>query len=590
MFGRARSWVSATSVVVSSLCVAPFVGASVAQAGTDVTAVTGTPGNAQVALSWTAPTDTTFPVTFNGSNYNSVFIGSNTYITFGSGSSAYNGLSASNPAIPGVHMCAADNSYQRVQYLINTAVTPNQLRVRYEGTASTGGTAGSPNIVYEAVFYKDQNYFDVLIGNHARCTSGTRLITNGSSQLSAPAFAAYTNWRITGGTASQNGNSATWLGSSSASVAPNASGYTSLFDSSADDSFLQVPVAPTGYAIRYSSNSGSSWTTFTTNTGSTSTSSTVTGLVNGTSYIFQVAAYYSSTGQTGPWSTSSPAYVPLGAPSAPLSPVSTAGNTQVALTWAAPSSNAGSSITDYRVEYSSNGGGSWTVFDDGVSTTTSATVTGLVNGTSYTFRVAALNSQGTGSYATFTAATPFSVPGAPTTVTPTAGSSQATVSWTAPASNGGSAVTGYAIDYSSDGGSNWTTASANTGTTAVSYTVTGLTGGVNYVFRVAARNAAGQGSWSSTSGQASVYGVPATPDAPSVAPGNGQVSLSWTAPSNNGSAITGYAIQFSSNSGGSWTNWSTNTGNSLTTNTVTALVNGISYVFLVAERNASGQG
>jgi len=589
VLGRARSWVSATSVVVSSLCVAPFAGASVAQAGTDVTAVTGTPGNAQVALSWTAPTDTTFPVTFNGSNYNNVFIGSNTYITFGSGSSAYSSLSASNPAIPGVHMCADDNSYQRVQYLINTAVTPNELRVRYEGTATTSGTAGNPNIVYEAVFYKNQNYFDVLIGTHARCTSGSRLITNGSSQLSAPAFAAYTNWRITGGTASQNGNSATWLGKET-SVAPNAYGYTYLLNSDADDSSLQVPAALTGYAIRYSSNSGGSWTTFTTNTGSSSTSSTVTGLTNGTSYIFQVAAYYSSTGQTGPWSTSSPAYVPLGAPSAPLSPVSTAGNTQVALTWAAPSSNAGSSITDYRVEYSSNGGGSWTVFNDGVSTTTSATVTGLVNGTSYTFRVAALNSQGTGSYATFTAATPFSVPGAPTTVTFTAGNSQATVSWTAPASNGGSAVTGYAIDYSSDGGSNWTTASANTGTTSVSYTVTGLTGGVNYVFRVAARNAAGQGSWSATSGQATVYGVPATPDAPSVAPGNGQVSLSWTAPSNNGSAITGYAIQYSANSGGSWTTFTSNTGNSLTTNTVTSLTNGTSYVFRVAARNAAGQG
>ncbi len=111
-----------------------------------------------------------FNVGFNGTNYDGVYVGSNTYLTFGSGSNNYSSLSASNPAIPGVHMCAADNSYQRVWYKLDSA---GVMRIRYEGTASTGGTPGSPNIVYEAVFYSGQSYFDVHMGVNARCGGDT---------------------------------------------------------------------------------------------------------------------------------------------------------------------------------------------------------------------------------------------------------------------------------------------------------------------------------------------------------------------------------------------------------------------------------
>ena len=315
-FARLRTRIRfSLSVLISFLLGASLlIGASSpARATTEVTSVTGTPGNGQVALSWVAPTSVTFPFSFNGINYDSVYVGSNTYLTFGGGSSQYSGLAANSPALPGVHMCSADNSYQRVQFLINNSVTPNQLRIRYEGTASTGGSVGSPNIIYEAVFYRNQNYFDVLIGTHARCTGGLRVVTNGSSALASPGFAANTNWRITGGTVTQNGNTATWLGSSASSTASGASGFNNVQEGSVDDSFRQVPVAPTGYAIRYSSNSGTNWTQFTTNTGSTATSSTVTGLANATSYIFQVAPFYGSTGTTGAWSASSPTYTTNGA-------------------------------------------------------------------------------------------------------------------------------------------------------------------------------------------------------------------------------------------------------------------------------------
>ena len=84
---------------------------------------------------------------------------------------------------------------------------------------------------------------------------------------------------------------------------------------------------------------------------------------------------------------------------------------------------------------------------------TSDTVTGLTNGTAYTFTVAAINSVGTGpASAASNSVTPapvVTVPGAPTIGTATAGNASATVTWTAPASNGGSAITGYVITPSS---------------------------------------------------------------------------------------------------------------------------------------------
>ena len=95
-----------------------------------------------------------------------------------------------------------------------------------------------------------------------------------------------------------------------------------------------------------------------------------------------------------------------GEPNAPVISSVTAGNAQVTVVWSTPASN-GSTITDYLIRYSTSIDGIYTTFADGVSTATSATVTGLFNGTAYYFKVAAKNSVGTGSYsAALAAATP----------------------------------------------------------------------------------------------------------------------------------------------------------------------------------------
>ena len=151
----------------------------------------------------------------------------------------------------------------------------------------------------------------------------------------------------------------------------------------------------TDYVVQYSSNSGSSWSTFADGT-STTTTTTVSGLTNGSTYIFKVAAV-NSVG-TGAYSSASTGVLVAGVPGAPTSVVGVSGDTQVLLSWTAPSSNGGASITDYVLQFSSNSGSSWSTFADGTSTTTTATVTGLTNGSSYTFRVSAVNDHGSGNY------------------------------------------------------------------------------------------------------------------------------------------------------------------------------------------------
>lgn len=91
-------------------------------------------------------------------------------------------------------------------------------------------------------------------------------------------------------------------------------------------------------------------------------------------------------------------------PPAPTGITATAGNAQVTVSWTAPTVLAQTPITDYVVQYSSNSGSSWTTFSDGTSATASATVTGLTNGTAYTFRVAAVNGVGQGAWSTASAA------------------------------------------------------------------------------------------------------------------------------------------------------------------------------------------
>lgn len=110
-----------------------------------------------------------FNITYNGTSYNSVYIGTNSYLTFSAGSSAYSGLSESVPALPKIMITAADNSAQRIYYGTVGSAPNRTYRVRWEGTNAISGTLGSPNMVWEATFYEAApTQIDIQIGVNAK--------------------------------------------------------------------------------------------------------------------------------------------------------------------------------------------------------------------------------------------------------------------------------------------------------------------------------------------------------------------------------------------------------------------------------------
>jgi hypothetical protein len=99
-------------------------------------------------------------------------------------------------------------------------------------------------------------------------------------------------------------------------------------------------------------------------------------------------------------------------PSAPTLNAPTAGNGSVSLSWSAPSSNGGATISDYAVYRSITAGGEGTtpVAHTGSGTTTTYTDTGVSNGTTYYYKVAAINSAGTGALSNEVSAKPTAPP------------------------------------------------------------------------------------------------------------------------------------------------------------------------------------
>ena len=180
------------------------------------------------------------------------------------------------------------------------------------------------------------------------------------------------------------------------------------------------------------------------------------------------------------------------------------------------------------------------------------------------------------------------IPDAPTGLAATTGDQQVALSWSAPVDDGGASVSGYDVEVSSDAGASWVTALAGHG--SVSATVTGLTNGVDYLFRVAAVNAAGTGSTSATA-TATPYTVPGAPSALASTPSDQSVALAWDAPANNGGrSITGYRIERSVDGGANWSVVMADTASANTSATVTGLLNGLTYAFRLAAHNLRGTG
>ena len=374
------------------------------------------------------------------------------------------------------------------------------------------------------------------------------------------------------------------------------SGVTLTTDNGSLDVSWTAVSGATGYKVQWKSGGGN----YSSENQATSvgTSYRIGNLSNETEYSIRVAAR-NVTGD-GVWSstaTASPTAATLPGTVTTLSV--TPGDGQATLSWSAPS-NGGAPITDYDYEYRPKEGHGWREYEkDTTSATTSKTISGLSNGEEYRFRVRAVNKKGSGPYSwppvkavigVSSPAVPTAVPDPVTTLRVTPGNGRATLSWSAP-NDGGSPITDYDYEYRPRIGHGWREYDKETTSTATSKTVTGLSNGKEYRFRVRAVNVNGEGNYSWPFVEVKIGLPPSQAATPSVVAGPGQVSLTSSVSEDNGSAVTKWQVLKKEGEKDWETTWQDvedSGGNSLS-----ATVRGLSnnpYRFKVRALNGHGVG
>jgi uncharacterized protein YjbI with pentapeptide repeats len=352
--------------------------------------------------------------------------------------------------------------------------------------------------------------------------------------------------------------------------------------------------------------------------------------------IFRLYAYYGVRNLTLP---------------SQISPVNTViGNGQISLNWTASFSD-GKPRLGYSIEYTTqepvgNIYVPWTVYSSQYALT-NATITGLTNGTTYYFRVAAINIVDRGPHSTVVQAVPGTVPDPIVNMFVNGSDNALTLEWIDPY-NQGYAITEYSIRYRATAtasvSADFTTISIPVSDTIVSSNIlmdgvsamrsyqlpTPIQNGTPYEVQIAAVNAVGRGAYRGSLGQDATTAAIAGTAPGSVAAANivctlvvsgggGKVRLSWYPPTSSGNApIYAYGIQVyatttatTTNSAGSgaettpadtWT-WKTvlQTAYTVTPDTdtgrenalcavITGLVNGSGYRFRIAAISGVGRG
>ncbi|MGR3913929.1 MAG: fibronectin type III domain-containing protein, partial [Gammaproteobacteria bacterium] len=337
--------------------------------------------------------------------------------------------------------------------------------------------------------------------------------------------------------------------------------------------------------------------------GASASAHTIDNLTTGAAYQVQVAA--ANSYGAGGWSDAQTATP--GAPGAPRAVTAVSGNAQLDLAWNAPANDGGAAIEKYRVRWAEGAGS--TIWIDaagseipGGAGARTYTLTGLTNGSAYAVQIAAENSNGTGVWSASQNGAPMAdVPGAPQSVMSAISDATLSVSWLAPADDGGADISDYKVRWKRkvrDSVTAWINPPGVGGESAgigLAHTITGLINGTTYEVQVAAVNSVGNSAWS-----APHRNNPATPPhAPGglrVQPGAGLLTLTWTAPANDGGdAITEYAVRWAEGDGSS--TWiappgasGDATGPTATNYVLRDLKGGTTYEVQVAAVNRAGTG
>ena len=534
-----------------------------------LTGLTATAGDTEVSLSWDDPNDSTisgYKLSINGGTYSSIS-GSDATTTSHSVTGLTNGTSYSfavraengetATAVTATPLFDAPTN-------LTAIARDGEVLLSWDdpGNSSISGYALSiDNGAYNAITYTSDSDSD----RHSHSVTG---LTNGTSY----------SFSLRALNASSNGASATLSATPvTAPVAPSDLSAT-VGDSEITLSWSDPGNATiSGYEL--STDGGTSFSAISGSNAST-TSHSVTGLSNGTSYSFALRAVNSA----GKGASSTLSATPVALPLAPSNLSATAGDSEITLNWSDPGN---ATISGY--ELSTDGGTSFSAISGSDAGTTSHSVTGLSNGTSYSFALRAVNISGSGASATLSA-TPVPAPAAPSDLSATTGASgEIILSWSDPDN---ATISGYELSIEggfSEGsgfgeGSSTFTAISGSDASTTSHSVTGLSNGTSYSFSLRAVNSAGKGA-SSTLSATPMLPVPLAPSDLSATAGDAEITLSWSDPGN--ATISGYELirhgdnAFSAVSG---------SAASTTSHTVTGLTNGTTYSFAVRAVNTSGKG
>ena len=379
------------------------------------------------------------------------------------------------------------------------------------------------------------------------------------------------------------------------------------------------------YDVRYRAGSSGAWTTWPHN--GTTRSTTITGLTNNTEYEIQVRA----TNARGAsfWSHSVTGTPTPQKPDAPAAPSLTSSGTTMTANWTAPSAN-GAAISDYDIEYSSDSGTTWTPLLDTTFTSSKYTdsdysdqtagnpidlkqITGLpvtitreqigthwgaykVEGVLGALKVRVYGKTGQLDYVRIRYGSTK-----PTANLDTHAPSMLLDEQLLSTADFDASGT---IDLPPTGTYFWVYTSTNTEitertvevstasiSTATSDTISGLTNATTYQVRVRARNSVGSGDWSTAATH--TIGRPSAPAAPTLTASNAQLTATWSAASDSGSAIIGYDVEYCSSncaSDSSWTSIADTTDSTALTATITGLNNGTTYQVRVSAQNSIGNG
>ncbi len=275
-------------------------------------------------------------------------------------------------------------------------------------------------------------------------------------------------------------------------------------------------------------------------------------------------------------------------PYPPRNVTAVTGDGKATLTWFAPLSTGGSTITSYKVVPRK---GTTvlpsTSFPGSASTgPLTGSVKNLTNGQAYTFTMYATNALGLGLPWQATPPITIGAPTPPLSVTVTPGNQSATLHWKPPTTTNGSGIVTYRVTPHLG----FTTLpSTSFPASATGGVVTGLSNGENYTFAFVAVNGRGAGLPTTTS--AITVGAPTRPSNQMVTAGPpGSATVSWTTPANNnGSAITGYVVT-PRYKAVPLTSAAVSFPAGATSGTVSGLIHGQPYTFVIAAVNANGTG